>query len=137
MFEWTPLMRIDNGQIDEDHQKLILIANRILALKRPSQDVEELKQLIRELYDYVKYHFSREEALMHELEYPRVDEHIEKHAIIIRDMNGYLTHSHHLVDILNNFHELVDRWVISHIMEEDRKIRQFMVDRLAAAQKGQ
>ena len=68
-FKWTKEMRIDDGQIDADHKKLISIANRILTLEQPGKNAEVLKQLIRELYDYVVYHFAREEDLMKKLEY--------------------------------------------------------------------
>ncbi len=126
MFTWTPFMQIDDGQIDEDHRHLISIANRVLELNRPNQDVEEIKQVIRELYEYVKYHFDREESFMHEQHYPGLDEHKEKHEIIIADMNHYLTKSHHMGEILSNFRQLVNRWVINHIMEEDKKIQKFL-----------
>ncbi len=51
-----------------------------------------------------------------------VDAHHEKHAFIIADMNHYLTKSHHMGEILSNFRQLVNKWVINHIMEEDQKI---------------
>lgn len=73
MFEWTLKTQIDNGQIDEDHKQLIVLANRVLDLDRPNRDAEELKQVIRELYFYVKYHFAREEGIMHKLGYLEID----------------------------------------------------------------
>ncbi len=133
MFKWTLQMQIDNGQLDEDHRKLISIANRVLELNRPNRDVEEIKLVIRELYDYVKYHFSREENLMRELNYPEIADHHKKHQAIVADMNHYLTSSHHMNDILSNFRGLVDKWVINHIMEEDEKIRRFMESKPSAS----
>ncbi len=126
MFKWTPDMQIDNGQIDEDHQRLIAIANRVIELNHPAHDTEELKQVIRNLYDYVKDHFNREEQFMHKLGYPEVDVHQEKHAIIIADMNQYLTKSHHMGELLSKFRQLVNKWVINHIMEEDKKTHHFI-----------
>ena len=124
-FEWTKKMQIDKGQIDTDHKELLSIANRVLKLNRPKRDAEELKQAIRELYDYVQDHFSREEALMQQWEYPEFDAHHQKHDLIIREMNHCLTSSHHMGELLNNFRTLVNDWVIIHILEEDNKIRVF------------
>ena len=126
MFKWTIDMRIDNGLIDDDHKKLIEIANRVIAFNRPNEDAEELKQAIRELYDYVKYHFAREVVLMRDLEYELVDEHQEKHKAIINDMNHYLTSSRYMGEMLSNFRQLMNKWVINHIMEEDKKFHRFM-----------
>jgi len=124
-FEWAKEMQIDKGQIDADHKELLSIANRVLNLNRPKRDAEELKQVIRELYNYVQYHFSREEALMEKWEYPELDAHHKKHDLIIREMNHCLTSSHHMGELLNNFRTLVNDWVITHILEEDKKIRVF------------
>ncbi len=126
VFEWTNDMMIDNDVIDDDHRKLISIANRIIELNRPNRDAEDLKQAIRELYDYVKYHFDREEVLMRKLDYTEVDNHHLKHVAIIKDMNHYLTSSHHMGEMLSNFRVLMNKWVINHIMEEDKKFHYFM-----------
>jgi len=133
MFVWTPSMQIDGGQIDADHQTLITIANRVLVLDHPNQQTEALKLLIQELYDYAKYHFNREETFMRRLGYPDWEAHHAKHGAIIKEMNHYLTSAHHLSDLLNNFQELVEKWVIQHIMAEDRKIHAFMEAKLAAS----
>jgi len=129
MFEWTSDMSIDHGFIDEDHQKLIDIANQVLKLQHPNRDAEELKQVIRELYDYVKYHFKREEEFMQEIQYTGTADHHQKHEVIVRDMNHYLTSSHHLGEMLDNFKTLMNKWVMHHIMDEDKKLHDFMESR--------
>lgn len=126
VFEWTPEMKIDNGQIDDDHQKLLSIANRILDVEHPKWDVEELRLAIQELFDYTEHHFTREEKMMRQIGYPEVDAHLEKHKSIIHEMGRRLTISRNMNDILSNYRKIMDEWVISHIMEEDKKIRQFM-----------
>ena len=129
MFTWTETMSIDNGFIDEDHKKLIEIANRVVELHHPNRDAEELKQAIRDLYDYVKYHFEREEALMKEIEYPHAEAHHQKHEDIVKDMNHYLTTSHHMGEMLENFRTLMNKWVLNHIMDADIELHDFMVSK--------
>jgi len=129
VFKWTSDMSIDNGFIDEDHKKLIDIANRVVQLNHPNRHAEELKQAIRELYDYVKYHFDREEIFMQEIQYPHTDAHHQKHEAIVKDMNHYLTTSHHLGEMLDNFRILMNKWVLNHIMDEDIQLREFMASK--------
>lgn len=126
MFQWNSDMAIDHGFIDEDHKNLIEIANRVESLNHPNRDAEELKQTIRELYDYVQFHFDREEKFMSEINYPYLDEHNRKHGAIVKEMNQYLTSSHHLGEMLENFKTLMNKWVFHHIMEEDGKLRTFL-----------
>ena len=135
MFEWTIDMRIDNDVIDEDHKKLISLANKVMELNHPNRDAEELKVVIRELYEYVQYHFNREEALMSKLEYGAVEEHQQKHEAIITEMNQYLTSSRHMGEMLSNFRQLMNKWVISHIMDEDKKFQHFMASQVDSFQK--
>ena len=126
MFEWKSEMAVDNGQVDADHKELFRLANCVLEIDQPRQDIEILKQLIYDLYDYVKFHFSREEDLMRKIGYPELEDHKQKHQFIIADMNHYLKRSHHLGEVLSGFRQLVNRWVVTHIMEEDKKIQTFM-----------
>lgn len=126
MFQWNSDMAIDQGFIDEDHKKLIEIANRVEKLSHPNRDAEELKQAIRELYDYTKYHFVREEELMDEIKYPDAKEHNQKHGAIVKEMNHFLTSSQHMKEMLENFQKLVNKWVFHHIMAEDGKLRDFL-----------
>lgn len=126
IFLWTSDMAVDHGMVDEDHKQLIAIANRVFEFTRPNREAEEIKQVIRELYDYAKYHFAREEGLMSRLNYPARKEHARKHEVIIQDMNHHLTSAHHMGEILGNFKELVNTWVIRHIMEEDLKLAAYI-----------
>ena len=125
-FKWTKEMRIDDGQIDADHKKLISIANKVLTLEQSSKRADELKQLIQDLYEYVKYHFAREEDLMQKLEYPDMKSHQTKHENIILAMNLFLANAQNMDEILVNFRKLVSKWVIDHIMNEDKKLQRFM-----------
>ncbi|MCF7823928.1 MAG: hemerythrin family protein [Candidatus Marinimicrobia bacterium] len=127
MFEWTEDLQVDKGLIDKDHKELLSIANRVLNPEQSEKDPEELKQAIRELYDYVDYHFKHEEALMHECEYPDMGEHFKKHQLIIKDMNATLTKSRTMGELLDNFRKILYGWVISHIMKEDKKIQAYLL----------
>jgi hemerythrin len=125
-FKWTKNMAVDNGLIDGDHQALIAIANRLSELSHPNQEADEIQSVIRELYDYVSFHFTREEAFMRRILYPHKNEHIEKHRLILSEMNRQLTSSHHLGEVLISFQNLMQKWIMEHIMEEDMQIKAYL-----------
>lgn len=127
MFEWDSSMRIDGGPIDEQHKHLLKIANEIMSMNGHNLDVDKLKSLIIELYDYVKHHFEDEEKLMEKIGYPNLEEHKRLHSEIIDDMNFHLTNPKDIKAILVNFRRLVTRWLIDHILKEDRLIHAHMV----------
>lgn len=123
-------MRVDGGQIDEQHKHLLDIANKILSMNSQNLDIEKLKTAISELFKYVQEHFNDEEALMLKIGYPEYEEHQRLHAEIIDDMYHHLTTPERIESILANFRRLVTRWIIDHILNEDRKIHTFMVQQL-------
>lgn len=128
MFYWKPEMQVDGGPIDEDHKKLFEIANRILQLNIPDRNAKDLQALIKELYDYVREHFEREERYMESLGYPETDAHKKIHRAIVQDMNRSLNESYHLGQVLGSFRQLVTTWVLDHILDEDRKIYAYIAE---------
>ena len=126
IFQWTQELEIDKGQIDSDHKQLLEIANTVACIHDLDNEGEDLRRAIRKLYEYVKSHFTREEAFMLALDYPYREEHKEKHAEIIAMMNETLTSSHHLAEMRDKFCDLMKHWVLTHIGQEDKKINQFL-----------
>jgi len=133
MFQWNREMSIDDGFIDADHQKLIEIANRIAALDPLDYDQEELKQAVRELYDYIRYHFTREVNFMQDIGFDGMQSHQKAHRRIVKEMNHHLTHAHHMGEMLENFQTLMETWIMEHIMVEDIKLRDFLRTRQGQA----
>lgn len=133
MFKWTDELKIDGGQIDAEHQELIRIANRMGEISDPDLESEEIRKVIHALYDYVRTHFSREEVYMEEVGFPLLQEHKIKHEAIISEMNNDLISAGNMGDVLRNFKNLVKRWVVDHITEEDLKIRDHLQNREQAA----
>ncbi len=69
-----------NETIDAQHKELIeRIAKLITCCEQNGGKLEAIK-VLDFLSDYVEYHFSAEEKLQEEAEYPGIAEHKEKHA---------------------------------------------------------
>lgn len=65
MFVWTEKFDTGIRQIDEQHQKLVDILNRIYTtIDEERVTAESLDRLLQELVDYSHYHFNDEEGLM-------------------------------------------------------------------------
>lgn len=118
---WQPAMVIGHPLIDYDHRTLLELVNQI-AIPATRQDPIALEFVLDELLSYTAYHFAREEALMAASGYPHQAEHQEVHARMInevRQLQGRLMHpSAGLGDELQDF---LERWLIQHIMGEDRR----------------
>ena len=79
MVEMTSSFELEIKSLDEDHQRLINLANKI------TDDIDKNKAakcavLVPEFVKLSKQHFSREEALLSRAGYPNVEKHHEHHA---------------------------------------------------------
>jgi len=124
IFQWKDIYKINNEQIDKEHKKLFDIALKTLEYKEGTNIKEHIRNVLIELYDYMKIHFANEENHMRELQYEAIDEHIKIHETIIIQLNEFIKKLPTLS--IEKFERLLieymDVWLINHIIVEDQKI---------------
>lgn len=123
-FGWKDIYLVDEDFIDKDHKELFDIAS--LAFKNVSEEEksQKIKEVLKELYDYMKTHFKKEEEYMVEIDYPNVDEHKEIHKKIILSLNDFVKQAPSMdINILEKeLARVIDITLVQHIIQEDRKI---------------
>jgi hemerythrin len=80
--EWTLEYSVNEERMDKQHQWLFELFNQIilhLAEEDPEEERRFLLELIGELEDYTRIHFTEEENLMKSLDFPDIDSHILEH----------------------------------------------------------
>ncbi len=125
--EWRDAYKIDSGVIDKEHKQLIAMANQVFALIDPSSQRAEIIELVKALYKYMEFHFDHEEKLMQEAAAPHLAEHAQRHKRIIQSMNQALLSQEDITQYAAQLRYLMVDWVVRHIVEEDRKITQYLV----------
>ncbi len=127
--EWCGIFMIGDDTIDEQHRRLIEIANNFhqKALETPHSGVvfETLNQLI----NYAQEHFNREEEIAEKGGVPHelLKRHREIHEKLVEDVfsfNEKLSSGGELaIDEIESF--LAD-WLILHILVEDRRFSEYL-----------
>ena len=120
---WNDSLKIGHAVIDEDHRRLVAIANDVIGVKDPARELDTLKKAIHALADYMKGHFDREEAYQAAIGFKQADEHKAKHQAIIAEMNAMLRTSRDMVVLRDKLISLVKTWVMAHIVQEDMKMK--------------
>lgn len=126
LFIWKQDYAIDNGIVDDEHQKLFAMARHVLGLDLGPDKVDEFKGIVRGLYEYTSTHFEHEEDFMADINYPELEDHRRKHQEIVAEMNHYLSNDENLSELLADFKTLAVKWVFDHILEEDLKIQKYL-----------
>jgi hemerythrin len=79
IIEWNRAFSVGVQKIDEQHMKLFSITNMLFDSMQGAQDREVIGSVLKELQQYVIYHFKTEESLMKMYHYPDLNKHISEH----------------------------------------------------------
>ncbi|ADE12774.1 bacteriohemerythrin [Sideroxydans lithotrophicus] len=115
---------IDAPEIEQQHQQLVSMFERLNDAVRKRESREEIYELIDEVIAYTRLHFATEERIMAQSGYPEIAAHKDKHRQLIDE-------ALHLKEKLNYvgeemFTEWFNHWpfarVLAHIQYADKQI---------------
>ncbi len=122
LIEWNDAFSVGIQKIDEQHKKFFSITNLLFDSMRGAQDREVIGSVLKELQQYVVYHFKAEESLMKMYNYPNMNAHKQEHDGAIHIVNKLVLDYErgiHTVDI--ELLKFLSDWIQSHILQVDRK----------------
>ncbi|HJE66384.1 MAG TPA: hemerythrin family protein [Campylobacter avium] len=119
---WDDKYRIGNDMIDAQHKKLFEIALRIEKATNENVYQDEIKEMLTELFNYMKEHFAYEEKYMQEISYPNLDKHKVSHRRITEDMVKIVTTIKTTNDLKEKLYVVMQKWLLEHILMEDMVI---------------
>ena len=123
-FGWKEVYSVGNVEIDKEHKKLFDIAQGAFTQVEPSQRNAKIKEVLTELYTYMKTHFKHEDKYMREINYPAIEEHKVLHHNIIEKINTFVKQLPNMDDSIfeKELAKIIDIALVHHIIQEDRKI---------------
>lgn len=123
---WQDSMVIGHPLIDQDHRMLLDLVNQV-SIPATRHDPIALEFVLDELLSYTARHFAREEALIGAAGYPQLAAHQAVHAGMIGSVRQLQARLIHSTDGLGDeLHAFLGRWLIEHIMVEDRRYIPFL-----------
>lgn len=132
MLEWKESYSVGIELIDSQHKHLFSLGNSALELIKSDSSLDksqEIIQLIDDLIQYTKFHFSSEESYMLKINFPLYNSHKEEHNTFIRKINS--------IDVTNlsvNQHKQITdlvsfllNWILTHILENDKLLTKAII----------
>ena len=124
--QWREQLSVGNTAIDDEHKHLLCLLNGIEVLLKRHVSRDPLIAFLDELLDYTQQHFSREEDIMIVAKYPGYTDHKLQHEQLIEELSDIradivasdseATLNQRVVNLM----ETLKRWLIDHIMKEDK-----------------
>lgn len=121
--EWNDSYLLGIPEIDNQHRKLLKIANNLYEILEDESNSYRLtmSKVLKELTDYTEYHFSFEETFMRKYNYAEADAHKAAHDGFIAEVNGQIRNlsAENRAAVLS-FYKYIVSWILVHIAKADR-----------------
>jgi hemerythrin len=121
--DWDNRYALGIPFIDEQHKKLLDMTNKLYKACMAGDDTARIRFIstVHEAEDYAKYHFTAEEKLMEEIQFPNLEAHRNEHQIFVRDLAKQaqsFKEGMEFVPIL--FVRYLRDWIFTHIAVSDK-----------------
>lgn len=120
---WDKSYSVGVAELDNQHQKLIALINKLFSLYSENKFSEtDVMPIFEELMDYADQHFSTEEHYFQLYNYDKKDEHIANHESYRKKINDLKeaykeSNNEQTLFAINNF---LNDWWIWHINHADK-----------------
>jgi len=119
IIQWRPTLETGIDVIDQQHKRIVDYINA-LRIAQVKGDRGAVAKTIDDVIDYTQSHFGFEEALMEDAGYPLLNAHKRVHELFIRRVAVLNQRFKSGEDIAQDLHNVLARWLITHIQTEDR-----------------
>lgn len=126
---WTKDLATGNDLIDADHQHIFRSANRLQSemLKQPQPDYSIVGEVLVELIGHTGGHFTREEELMQDIQFPGYEEHVLQHEALMNKVDDL--HRQFMKgrgDLCAEVFEFIQQSLVPHILKSDMEFGRFL-----------
>lgn len=126
--KWTKEYEIGLLEIDEQHERLVELLNKLYDASRRGLGEPALHEVLGELRDYSNYHFTLEERKMSQAKYPGLADQIRAHGEFISHLDKVeLQIKSNEIDLPAKLAVFLFGWLVCHINDTDRKFAEFVL----------
>lgn len=118
-------------KIDDQHKHFVGILNKTYSLNQGNRKKERLIEIIAELVEYARIHFSTEEQYFEDTEYPEKIDHEEKHADLLQKalkFNSKLLDNDYDPKLVSEFLIFLKEWLDTHLIEVDHRYVKWLTE---------
>jgi len=130
---WNSRFEMGIPILDEQHKTLFGIYLEMEELLHTDTNIvkEKLWYVIQRLQEYTRFHFVTEENLLREASFKDLEKQVQSHALFIRLSKQFALELQYINPlILENMVLFIKKWLLSHVLKEDRAYMECVVEYL-------
>lgn len=128
---WHDAYSVGIPEIDAHHKRLLELTKDLIHAIDAQKPQEDIARLIDGLMDYTSFHFSREEDIFIESGYSEAASHMDTHAKLVGQVDELKRNFRFPISEKDaeEIHTFLKRWILMHILLEDRKYASYILGR--------
>jgi len=127
LFTWNDSFSVNIGVIDMQHKKLVSMVNELHQAMVEGSGKEKLGNILSNLINYTRDHFTTEERLMRTHAYPDFLAHKSEHEHLTGTVVDFQRRfQSNEVGLTIEVMEFLKNWLCNHILGSDKKYSPFL-----------
>ena len=126
LIQWEDRYLIGVKEIDAQHTYFVTLVNELHSKMQQHQIGEIKTEIVPKLVDYVRKHFGDEERIMRRHNYPGLQEQINAHQEILRNVEAIVNSSADAFPMAMKLMRLTTQWFLDHVLEYDLRLGTFL-----------
>lgn len=128
-FKWKNDFSVGIKEMDDQHKSFFDILNRLGEVAGGNKGMEVVGPVLRQLSEYSRHHFAEEENWLKVIGYPGLPFQKKQHEFFISQVTELQDrYSRGDGSIPKSTLEFLRDWLLSHILETDKKYGTFMLE---------
>jgi hemerythrin len=128
-YKWDASLETGYAMIDNQHKQLVAALNNLLEACRSGRGQEELAKTLDFMTGYTIKHFSDEEKLQVQYQYPDYLIHKRYHddfKLVVKDLAEQLIKEGPTEDLVGMVNTSIGDWLLNHIKGDDFKMAAYI-----------
>ena len=130
---WKDEYCVGVEKIDRQHQHLFELINMLIERPASYDDTKLISEMLKEMFNYAREHFSTEETYMSTYDFPGYFPHKSQHDYFIKTAielgEDFMNNKSVTVDEITEFLVI---WLKNHILKTDMKFKPFFAAKIPA-----
>ena len=128
-YQWDSSLETGYEKIDNQHKQLVAAVNKLMEASLNGHGDDAVMGTLEFLTGYAVKHFSDEEQLMVDYNYPDYHNHKKLHddfKIVVGEMNQRVNNEGPTIDLINTVSSAIASWLLNHIKGDDFRMATFV-----------
>jgi hemerythrin len=122
LLEWGNEYSVEVRSIDTQHMKLFVMLNELHDAMKAGKGSQLAPEILRNLVQYTREHFGKEEGMMSQARYPDLASHKAEHDKLTGEVLRMVRELDEGKAVLSmDLLEFLRKWLQTHILDRDKK----------------